>query len=473
MYSVVKFHIKENRYPRLFEYCTEMSAKSKRLRNAALFRIRQWYTAYGKDQVQRNQQDVIDEVLLTMKLSGREKPGIVIPYGFLERLMRITKNPDYFNGLPSQAAQWVLKNAVNDFFNWLAAMDAYDADPSKFTGKPKMPKYCKKDLHTFTITNQECKIKSRNDGTQFLHFPKTTETIDVTVPENGILKEVKVIPWHGDFLITVTLEYEKSVPERNAMFMAGIDLGVNNTAAIVINDGGKPVLYKGGALKAGNQFYNKNRAKYAGILMKGHKPGEVSLNTKKLAGISKNRSFFINDQLHKISSHIVNVCVKRNVGTIVIGKNTYWKTKSKMSKKSNQEFVQIPHSTLVWMIRYKAERKGITVIEQEESYTSKASFPDNDMIPIYDPENPEEHKFSGKRISRGLYRSKNGIVISADVNGGASILRKAYPEAFEGMDVSFLQEVETVGFYDLNPCRPKKKNCSVNKSIPVKRIAGV
>ena len=311
MYSVVKLHIKENRYPKLFEYCTEMSAKSKRLRNAALFRIRQWYTAYGKDQVQRNQQDVIDEVLLTMKLSGREKPGRVIPYGFLERLMRITKNPDYFNGLPSQTAQWVLKNAVNDFFNWLAALKAYDADPSKFTGKPRMPKYCKKDLHTFTITNQECKIKIRNDGTQFLHFPKTTETIDVTVPENGILKEVKVIPWHGDFLITVTLEYEKSVPERNAMFMAGIDLGVNNTAAIVINDGGKPVLYKGGALKAGNQFYNKNRAKYAGILMKGHKPGEVSLNTKRLAGISKNRSFFINDQLHKISSHIVNVCVKK------------------------------------------------------------------------------------------------------------------------------------------------------------------
>ncbi|MBR0342240.1 MAG: hypothetical protein IJH64_08345, partial [Oscillospiraceae bacterium] len=84
--------------------------------------------------------------------------GIVIPYGFLERLMRITKNPDYFNGLPSQTAQWVLKNAVNDFFNWLAALKAYDADPSKFTGKPKMPKYCKKDLHTFTITNQTSQL---------------------------------------------------------------------------------------------------------------------------------------------------------------------------------------------------------------------------------------------------------------------------------------------------------------------------
>jgi putative transposase len=99
-----------------------------------------------------------------------------------------------------------------------------------------------------------------------------------------------------------------------------------------------------------------------------------------------------------------------------------------MSKKSNQEFVQIPHSTLIHMIRYKAERKGIRVIVHEESYTSKASFLDNDMIPVYDPEKHEEYRFSGRRISRGLYRSKNGTVISADVNGGANILRKADPE---------------------------------------------
>ena len=105
------------------------------------------------------------------------------------------------------------------------------------------------------------------------------------------------------------------------------------------------------------------------------------------------------------------------------------------------------------------------MIVHEESYTSKSSFLDNDMIPVYDPENHAEYRFSGRRISRGLYRSKNGTVISADVNGGANILRKAYPEAFEGMDVSILQKVTTVGFNDLHSCRPKKKNCSGRQVI--------
>ena len=134
----------------------------------------------------------------------------------------------------------------------------------------------------------------------------------------------------------------------------------------------------------------------------------------------------------------------------MIGKNTQWKTESGMSKKSNQEFVQIPHSTLVWMIRYKAERYGITVIDQEESYTSKASFLDHDEIPVYGDK--EKHVFSGKRISRGLYLSKEGTVISADINAASNILRKAMPDAFCRIsDYSFLQNVMTVKFRDLHP----------------------
>ena len=64
-------------------------------------------------------------------------------------------------------------------------------------------------------------------------------------------------------------------------------------------------------------------------------------------------------------------------------------------------------------------------IEQEESYTSKASFLDLDEIPTYDADNLQEYSFSGKRIKRGLYRSKSGRLINADVNGAANILRKS------------------------------------------------
>jgi transposase len=61
--------------------------------------------------------------------------------------------------------------------------------------------------------------------------------------------------------------------------------------------------------------------------------------------------------------------------------------------------------------------------ETEESYTSKASYLDGDSLPKYG-EKPEGWKASGKRVERGLYRSANGFVVNADLNGAANILRK-------------------------------------------------
>jgi len=94
--------------------------------------------------------------------------------------------------------------------------------------------------------------------------------------------------------------------------------------------------------------------------------------------------------------------------------------------------------------------------QHEESYTSKASFLDNDPIPVYDKERkkkakakkgdtisvsesvPEQkHVFSGKRVTRGKYRASDGIEINADINGAANIGRKQgeeySPEAIENI----------------------------------------
>ena len=349
-----------------------------------------------------------------------------------------------------QSAQAVTKETVNDFMNWLRAADAYKKDPSSFTGRPKMPNYTKSDHHIVTMTNQDCVIYEREDGSKYLKLPKTREKLNITFPDDAVLKEVKIRPYYSDYEIIAVYETEDISETYAGAYAAGIDLGIENIIAFVGNDGGKPVLYKGGAIKAANQSYNKARAKYTGILMKGHDPKEVNVQTERLVHISRRRSAFIHDEMHKISSSVVRECIEREIGTIVIGKNTQWKTQVNMSKKSDQTFVQIPHSTLVWMIRYKAEREGIRVIEQEESYTSKASFLDRDDIPVYGDR--KEHTFSGRRISRGLYRSKDGTVISADINAASNILRKAIPDAFEGVnDFSYLQNVRTVRFHDLHP----------------------
>src|SRR5262249_18885399 len=100
-----------------------------------------------------------------------------------------------------------------------------------------------------------------------------------------------------------------------------------------------------------------------------------------------------------------------------------------LGRVTNQHFVQIPHARFIDMLAYKAKLAGIRFILQEESYTSRASFLDNDSLPTYDPKQEGKYVFSGKRVKRGLYRAKDGRTLNADVNGSLNILRKALPNA--------------------------------------------
>ena len=116
--------------------------------------------------------------------------------------------------------------------------------------------------------------------------------------------------------------------------------------------------------------------------------------------------------------------ISKSVGTLVVGKNIGWKDKINIGRRNNQNFVQIPFAKIIEILRYKCEDRGIVLVEQEESYTSKASFLDLDEIPVYGEENGVKPEFSGRRVSRGLYIAKDGRKIHADVNGAFNILRK-------------------------------------------------
>ena len=134
-----------------------------------------------------------------------------------------------------------------------------------------------------------------------------------------------------------------------------------------------------------------------------------------------------------------------------------------MGTVTNQKFVQLPHRVLVDMISYKAALEGITVIETEEAYTSKADVTASDPIPRYDPE-AIPPVMSGRRKKRGLYVCHDGLVINADCNGAANIIRKVFPDIWADVnDFSFLSRPEVIGFKVLN---------HADKRTPVKRIAG-
>ena len=124
--------------------------------------------------------------------------------------------------------------------------------------------------------------------------------------------------------------------------------------------------------------------------------------------------------------------MKNNISTLIIGNNQGWKQSINIGNVNNQKFTQIPHSRLIDLLSYKAKLSGIEVIVTEESYTSKASALDGDKLPKYSPDT--KHKFSGKRIKRGLYQTATGKLINADTNGSMNIIRKVIPDVFKGIE---------------------------------------
>ena len=149
--------------------------------------------------------------------------------------------------------------------------------------------------------------------------------------------------------------------------------------------------------------------------------------------ITTKRNRRVMHYLHTASRRIVELLVAEGIGTLVLGKNPFWKTRVELGKKHNQEFVHIPHATSLDLLTYKAEAVGMRVIVTEESYTSQASFLDLDVLPSYDPNRgvDQQHKpqFSGRRDGR-WYRVKWRVPIHADVNGSYNIGRKVFPTAF-------------------------------------------
>ena len=171
------------------------------------------------------------------------------------------------------------------------------------------------------------------------------------------------------------------------------------------------MIINGKPLKSINHHWNKRKAKLQSKLPKGVK------TSKQIRQITNKRNRRVNNYLHQTSRTLVNELRKLCISKVVIGSNKGWKENISLGKRTNQNFVQIPFQRFIEMISYKCKLAGIEVITQEESYTSKCSFLDNESV--------EKHNvYMGKRIKRGLFKSSNGSLINADVNGAYNIMKK-------------------------------------------------
>ena len=190
----------------LYPYFDDLCRKSKLLYNAALFRVRNIFTGYDKEHRTENEVEVFQEVALLQRSYPNMHVRRVISYTHLEKMMRVTENADFFSGLPRQTAQQMVKQSVTDFKNWLASLREYKKHPEKYLGKPKMPRYKKSDLTTVIITNQDA-VLYRDDIGMSLKLPLQKQRLYFSnLSSDPVLKEVKIKPYYGRFLLCLTLE---------------------------------------------------------------------------------------------------------------------------------------------------------------------------------------------------------------------------------------------------------------------------
>jgi len=294
-------------------------------------------------------------------------------------------------------------------------------------GKPGLPKYkAKNGEYMLIFTNQQCKIDNK-----VLKFPKIMDLEVKTRLENVNLREVRIIPQGMGYLIEIIYEKEvENIKRTKEERIMGIDIGVRNIVTIGDSISKEGIAVKGGVLTSINQFFNKEYAGMKSISDRQIGSKEATKREKRLF-VKRNRK--IKGIMHELSKAIVQYAKSRDIDTIVIGHNNGWKQNADIGKRNNQNFVQIPFNTLINQIKYKAEDVGIEVIIQGEEHTSKCSFLDNESIEHHD-------EYMGKRIKRGIFRSKNGIQIHADLNAVYNIIKKAVPEAFA-------DGIEDVGLY--------------------------
>ena len=279
---------------------------------------------------------------------------------------------------------------------------------------------------------EEKNIKALSQVLEFIEAYAEYHICEGEVAEDGLPTDAKMlmdsIPFLKDIVsgkkYVVEVVYEKedvSLIKDNGRYCA-IDLGVSNFATVTSNiKGFRPYVISGKVLKSYNRWWNKEVSKAKAILATRNGGKSTS---RRIRRMTEKRNNKVMDFMHKASRIVANQLASDGVSTVYVGKNTGWKQDVGIGRVNNQNFVGIPYEMFISYLKYKCRMMGISVEVAEESYTSKCSFLDMEELC--------KHKvYMGRRVKRGLFRSKDGRLINADVNGSYNILRKGKPEAFD------------------------------------------
>jgi len=378
-----------------FEEIDALCFLSKNLYNRANYVVRQEFIQTSKD-----------------KEEGLRKDTHYINYNELQKMLQNSHDFDYYE-LPTKVSQQVLKLLDKNWKSFFASAKDYAKHPEKYTGRPGLPRYLDKTKgrNILIYTAQAFSKKELKKG--FIN-PSQTNIFIETRQEK--IQQVRIVPGNGQYKVEIV--YKKEVQDLKLAQdnIGGIDIGLNNLATVTSNVNVTPRIINGRPLKSINQYYNKKKAKLQSFI------GDKGTSNK-IQKLTNKRNNKVDNYLHNSACEILDFLIENGLGTLVIGKNKGWKDEINIGKRNNQAFVCVPHARFIEMIQYKCELFGIKVILKDEAHTSKCSFIDFEEV-------RHQEKYVGKRRHRGLFISKEGVMINADSNGSGNIIRKAFPNAF-------------------------------------------
>lgn len=312
-----------------------------------------------------------------------------------------------YRALPAKVSQQTLSLVDQNMKSFFALLKKKQAN--QYTNPVHLPKYLDKTKGRQVVHYNKQSLSFKKDG--FVKLSKSDIEIQTKVPKNEI-QYLRLVPCGNHIKVLIGYYETKKKLKATQKRIASIDIGQNNLMTVTSNVF-HPVIYNGKPVKSVNRLYNKIKASEQSRLMKQNNV----YWSKKLGQLTLWRENQISNYFHKVTHHFVNYCIANDIDTVIIGRNQQWKDNINLGKKANQNFVSIPFGQLYNLLKYKLELNGITYIETEESHTSKCSFIDKEEITHHD-------LYVGRRVRRGLFRSKEGHKYNADINGSLNILRK-------------------------------------------------
>lgn len=317
------------------------------------------------------------------------------------------ENQADYRALPAKVSKQVQMLVDKSFKSYFALVKK--KKKGEYSSPVRIPRYLHKVKGRCTLPYPKDALSLKKEG--IVKFSKTGIEIQTKVEKENI-QGARIVPKGNHFVIEILYKkVKKPVVSETIQKVAFIDPGLNNLMTVTSNVF-SPLLYSGRELKSINQLANKKIAELKSSLSK-----KGLYSSPLLVSIYNKRSRRIKDALHKLSSHLVNQFVSYQIDTVVFGHNQGQKQDIQLGSVTNQNFVQLPFCQLISLLQYKCELQGIRFVTTEESYTSKCSF--LDLEPI-----SKQKDYLGKRVERGLFQTKEGLRINADVNGSLNIGRK-------------------------------------------------